>query len=89
LFFSTLGVELQKKVGVHMIDEIGSSTLMGCGISSAKAERSAFEQGPRSTFPPVSDSSSGGSSIEALIQNQTWLKTELIDVKVPWQRRRS
>ena len=55
--------------------------MIGCGFSLAKGEHSASEQGPRSTFPPVSDSSSGGSSIEALFQDQRRLKTELTDVK--------
>jgi len=27
------GVDLKKKVGVQMIDEIGSSNLMGCGFT--------------------------------------------------------
>ena len=74
-------MELQKKVGAQVIDEIGSSTLMGCGFSLAKGENSTAEQRPRTTFPPISGSSSGGSSIEALIQDQTRLKTELTDVK--------
>ena len=73
-------MELQKKVGVQVIDEIGSSTLMGCGFSLAKGEHSASEQGPRSTFPPVFGSSSG-TSIEALFQDQIRLKTELTDVE--------
>jgi len=67
LVFEHFGMELQKKVGVQVIDEIGSSNLMGCGYSLAKGEHSAAEQGPRTTFSPVSGSSSGGSSIEVLV----------------------
>ena len=66
---------------MQVIADIGRSTLMGCGFSLAKGEHSAAEQGPQATFPPVSGSSSSGSSIEALVQNQTRLKTELTDVK--------
>jgi len=67
LVLEHFGVELQKKVGVQVIDEIDSSTLMGCGFFLAKGEPSSAEQGPRTTFPPVSGSSSGGSPIEALV----------------------
>ena len=74
-------VELQKKDGVQVIDEIGSSTLMGWGFSLPKGEHSTAEQGPRTTFPPVFGTSFGESSIEALIQDQTRLKTELTDFK--------
>jgi len=40
---------------------------MGCSFSLAKGEHSATEQGPQTTFPLVSGSSSGGSSTEALV----------------------
>jgi len=30
--FEHFGVELQKKVDVQVIDEVGSSTIMGCGF---------------------------------------------------------
>jgi len=66
---------------VQVIAKIDSNTLMGCGFSLAKGERSASEQGPRSTFPHVSGSSSSGSYIEVLFQDQTQPKTELTDVK--------
>ena len=66
---------------MQLIDEISGSTLMGCGFSLAKGEHSSAEQGPRTTFPPVFGTSFGESSIEALIQDQTRLKTELTDFK--------
>ena len=47
----------------------------------AKGEHSTVEQGPRTTFSPISGSSSGGSSIEALVQDQTQLKIAFTDVK--------
>jgi len=43
LIFQHFGVELQKKVGVQLIDEINSSTLMGCSFSLAKGEHSVAE----------------------------------------------
>jgi len=48
--FEHFGVDLKKKVGVQMIDEIGSSTLMGCGFTLI--EGPASEQGTRTPFPP-------------------------------------
>jgi len=36
--FEHFGVELQKRVGVQVIDEIGSSTLMGGGFDLVKGE---------------------------------------------------
>jgi len=62
-----------------MIDEIGSSTLMGCGFTLV--EGPASEQGARTPFPPVLGSSSSGPSIKALLQDQSRLKTKLTEVK--------
>jgi len=69
------GVDLKKKVWVLMIDEIGSSTLMGCGFTLF--EGPASEQGTRTPFPPVPGSSSSGPSVDALLHDQSRLKTEL------------
>jgi len=62
-----------------MIDEIGSSTLMGCGFTMV--EGPASEQGTKTPFPPVPGSSSSGPSVETLLQDQSRLKTELVEVK--------
>ena len=43
--FESFGVRLQKKVGVQAIDDIGSSTLMGCGYTLV--EGPSTEQGVR------------------------------------------
>jgi len=56
--FKHFVVDLKKKVGVQMIDEIGSSTLMGCGFTLVKGP--ASEQGTRTPFPLVPGSSSSG-----------------------------
>jgi len=34
--FEHFGVQLQRKVDVQVIDEVGSSTLMGCGFDLIK-----------------------------------------------------
>jgi len=77
--FESFGVKLQKKVVVQTVDDIGSSTLMGCGFTLV--EGPASEQGARTPFPPVPGSSSSGPTIEALLQDQSHLKTELTEVK--------
>ena len=64
-------MDLKKKVGVQMIDEIKSSTLMGCGFTLI--EGPASEQGTRTPFPPISGSSSSGPSVDALLQDQSRL----------------
>ena len=46
--FEHFGVALKKKIGVQMIDEIGSSTLMGCGFTLV--EGTASEQGTKHPF---------------------------------------
>ena len=52
-----------------MVDEIGSSTLMGCGFKLVKGEPSVLELGPRTPFPPVPGTSSSGPSIDVLLQD--------------------
>jgi len=66
--FEHFGVELQKKVGVQVIDEIGSSTLMGCGFDLVKGELPGSKQGPQTPIPPVPSGSSSGTTLEALQQ---------------------
>ena len=43
LVFEHFGMSLQKKVGVQMVDEIGNSTLMGCGFKLVKGAHVASE----------------------------------------------
>jgi len=68
-------------VGVQMIDEIGSSTLMGCGFKLVRGDQAISEQGPRTPFPLVSGSSSSEPFVDALLLDQSRLKTELAEVK--------
>jgi len=81
LVFEHFAVVFQKKMGVPIVDEIGSSTLMGCDFTLAKGEQTATEQGPRIPFPPVPSISSSEPSVDALLQDQSRLKTELTEVK--------
>ena len=66
-----------------MSDELGSNTLLGCGFKVTKGEAAASEQGPHTLFTPISAASSLSSkpSVEALLQDQNWLKDELSEVK--------
>jgi len=63
LVFEHFGVSLQKKVRVQMVDEIGSSTLMGCGFHLIKGAQAASKQGPRAPFHPVPGPSSSEPSV--------------------------
>ena len=67
LVFYHFGVVLQKNMGLQVTNEIGSSTLMGCGFKVAKGEPATSEQGSRTPFSPVPDSSAGGSSLDAVL----------------------
>jgi len=81
LVFEHFGISLQKKVGVQMIDEIGSSTLMGCVFKLVRGDQAASKQGPRTPFPPIPGSSSSEPSVDALLLDQSRLKTELAELK--------
>ena len=81
LVFEHFGISLQKKVRVQMIDEIGSSTLMGCGFKLVKGDQAASEQGPRTPFLPVPGSSSSEPFVDHLLLDQNRLKTELTEVR--------
>jgi len=69
------------KVGVQVIDKIGSSTLMGCGFDLVKGELPGTKQGPQTPIPPVPSGSSNRTSFEALQQEQHRLQSELTEVK--------
>ena len=44
--FEKLRISFQKRVGFHVSDEIGSSTLIGCGFKVTKGGSAISEQGP-------------------------------------------
>ena len=54
---------------------------MGCDFSLIKGTQTATERWPRTPFSPVPGTSSSEPSVDALLQDQSRLKTELIEVK--------
>ena len=72
------GVELQKKVKAHVIDEVGSSTFMGCSFELIKKVDSGFEQGVQTPALPVPSS---GLSIASLHQKQQRMEANLAELK--------
>jgi len=51
--FEHFGVELKKKVDAQVIDEIGSSTIMGCGFALIKAGDLSDNQGVQTPSVPI------------------------------------
>ena len=51
--FEHFGVDLQRKVDAQVIDEVGSSTIMGCGFDLIWAGDPSEEQGVQTPPPPV------------------------------------
>jgi len=51
--FEHFGVELKKKVDAQVIDEIGSSTIMGCGFALIKAGDRSEDQGVQTPSVPA------------------------------------
>jgi len=49
---------------VQMTDEIGSSTLVGCGFKVTKGGSGGSEKGPQTPFTPVPGPSTSGPSID-------------------------
>ena len=67
--FEKLGISLQKRVGIQVSDEIGNSTLIGCGFKITKGDSAPSEQGFQRPLGPVpSDAStSSGPTIATLL----------------------
>jgi len=72
------GIELQKKVKAHAIDEVGSSTFMGCGFELIKEIESGFEQGVQTPALLVPRSRL---FIASLHQKQQWMKAVFAELK--------
>ena len=81
--FEKLGIPLQKRVGLQVSDEIGNSTLIGCGFKITKGGSAPSEQGFQTPLGPVpSDAStSSGPTIVTRLQDQITLKGEIAEVK--------
>jgi len=55
--FEHFGVELKKRVDAQVIDEVGSSTIMGCGFALIKAGDRRADQGAETPSVPAPDRS--------------------------------
>jgi len=55
--FEQFGVELRKTVDAQVIDEVGSSTIMGCGFALIKAGDRSADQGVQTPSIPAPDRS--------------------------------
>ena len=52
--FEKLEIPLQKRIGFQVSDEIGNSTLIGCGFKVTKGYSATSKQGLQTPFGPVS-----------------------------------
>jgi len=53
--FEHFEAELKKRVDAQVIDEVGSSTIMGCGFALIKAGDHRTDQGVQTSSVPVPD----------------------------------
>ena len=88
MVFEHFGVELKKKVDARVIDEIGSSTIMGCGFALIKAGDRSEDQGVQTPSvlvlrpTPSQPATSASSSEQELLQDEiTALKGALQEEK--------
>ena len=79
--FEHFGVKLQRRVDAQVIDEVGSSTLMGYGFDLVQEGDPSSEQGVQTPTPPVPSSSSSQPSVEVLQQEQQRLQEEITAVE--------
>jgi len=60
-------VTLQKRVVLQVMDEIDSSTLLGCDFKVTKSGSVESEQGPKTPFTHVPGSSTCAPSLDVLL----------------------
>ena len=74
---------MQKRVGFQVSDEIGNSTLIGCGFKVTKGGSTTSELGLRTPLGPIPSeaSTSIAPTIDTLLQDQITLKGEIAEVK--------
>jgi len=78
--FEHLGMEL-KKVDAQVINEIGSSTIMGCGFALIKAGDRSEDQGVRTPSVPVPRPTPSQSAASASSSEQQLLQDEITALK--------
>jgi len=79
--FEHFGVELQKKVDAQVINEVGSSTIIGCGFDLIREGDPSPEQGVQTPTTHVPRSSSSQPPAAALQQEQQRLQAEITAMK--------
>ena len=70
-------------MSLQITDEIGSSTLIGCGFHVEKGESASSEQGVQTPLRPVPSDISNSStpSLNTLMKDHLSLKGEIADMK--------
>jgi len=79
--FEHFGVELQKKVDIQVIDEVGSNTIMGCGFDLIRAGDRGDKQGVQTPIPPVPHPTPSQSAPSASPSTQQLLQDEITALK--------
>jgi len=81
--FEKLGIPLQKRIGFQVNDEIGNSTLIGCGFKVTKGCSATSEQGLQTPLGPIPSEPSTSSAhiIDTLLQDEITLKGEIAEAK--------
>jgi len=87
--FEHFGVELKKKVDAQVIDEIGSSTIMGCGFALIKAGERSEEQGVQTPSVPVPRPTPSQPAASTSASTQQLLQDEITVLKGALKRRKS
>ena len=81
--FEKLEIPLKKRIGFQVGDEIGNSTLIGCGFKMIEGCSATSEQRLPTPLGPVPSEASTSSApiIDTLSQDQITLKGEMAEVK--------
>jgi len=83
--FEHFGVELKKKVDAQVIDEIGSSTIMGCGFALIKAGDGSEDQGVQTPSVPAPHPTPSQPAAPTSPSSQQLLQDEITALKGAFQ----
>ena len=79
--FEHFGVELKKKVDAQVIDELGSSTIMGCGFALIRLGDRSEEQGVQTPISPVPNPTPSRPATSESPSTQQLLQDEITALK--------